>query len=118
MWFWKSFYDQRGTFALTNLVKHKVSFKNKNGNCFQKTTICEIGLSDCNKLIIIIFRSTFIKLPPKTVTYKSYKHFNEKNFVHELDQKLFQGDICKTDNSYSKLPDVCSKLCTYKIKNY
>lgn len=104
------FSDLRDKFALTNLVKHKTCFNNKNGallnvllsnkpNCFQKTTIFETGLSDCHKLVITIFGSTFIKLPLKTITVKSYKHFNEKLFVHEFDQKLIQGDIYKTDDS-------------------
>ena len=104
------FSDLRDKFALTNLVKHKTCFNKKNGallnvlltnkpSCFQKTAIFEAGLSDCHKLVITIFGSTFIKLPLKTITFKSYKHFNEKLFVHEFDQKLIQGDIYKTDDS-------------------
>ena len=84
---------------MTNLVKQKICFKNKNGtildvlltnepNRFQKTAICETGLSNCDQLVITIFRSKFIKLLPKTATCKSY-------------QKLIQGHIYKTDNSYS-----------------
>ena len=92
------FSDLRDTFALTNLVKDKTCLKNKNGNllavihtngpnCFQNTVMSETGLSDCHKLVTTIFRSTFIKLPPKTIRYRSYKTFNKQNFVYELDQK-------------------------------
>lgn len=49
-------------------------------------TICETSLSDCYNLLITI--SICIKLPPKTVIYRSYKNFNEKKFEHELDQQL------------------------------
>ena len=91
------FSDLRDTFALTNLVKDKTCFKNKNGNlldvihpnrpsCFQNTVISETGLSDWHKLVTTIFRSTFMKLPPKTIRYRSYKTFNKQNFVYELDQ--------------------------------
>ena len=30
--------------------------------------------------------------------------------VHELDQKLIQGDIYKTDNSYPKLTEIYSEV--------
>ena len=76
------FSDLRDTFASTNLVKDKTCFKSKNStlldvmltnrpNCLQNTVISETGSSDCHKLVTTIFRSTFIKLPPKTIRYKS-----------------------------------------------
>ena len=76
------FSDPRDTFASTNLVKDKTCFKSKNStlldvmltnrpNCLQNTVISETGSSDCHKLVTTIFRSTFIKLPPKTIRYKS-----------------------------------------------
>ena len=85
------FSDLRDTFALTNLVKDKTCFKNKDGtlldviltnrpNSFQKTVTNETGLSDCHKLVSTVFRSTFIKLPPKTVRYRSYKTYDKKIF--------------------------------------
>ena len=115
------FSDLRDKFALTNLLKDKTCFKNKNGtlldviltnrpNFFQNTVISGTGLSDCHKLVTTIFRSTFIKLPPKTIRYRSYKTFNKQNFIHELDQKLIKGDIYKTDDSYSKLSEIFSEV--------
>ena len=115
------FSDLRDTFVLTNLVKDKTCFKNKDGtlldviltnrpNLFQKTVTTETGLSDCHKLVSTVFRSTFIKLPPKTVRYRSYKTYDKQNFLHELDQKLIQGDIYKTDDSYSKLTEIMSEV--------
>ena len=53
---------------------------------FQKTFVCETGLSDCHKLVATIFRSTFIKLPPEIVKYRRYKNFDENKFCHDLDQ--------------------------------
>ena len=115
----KIFCDLRDTFELTNIVKDKTYFKNKIGtlldviltnrpNCFQNTAISETGLSDCHKLETTVFRSTFI--PRKTLRYRSYKTFNKQNFVHELDQKLIKGYIYKTDDSYSKLPEMSSEI--------
>ena len=64
------------TFNQTNLVKTPTCFKTTRGtlldvlltnkpNSFQKTGVCKIGLRDCHKMVFTIFRSTFIRLPPK-----------------------------------------------------
>ena len=47
-------------------------------NFFQNTVISETGLRDCHKLVTRVFGSTLIKLPPKTIRYRSYKTFNKK----------------------------------------
>ena len=105
--------DLRDTFALINLVKDKslldVILTNR-PNSFQKTVTTETGLSDCHKLVSTVFRSTFIKLRPKTVRYRTYKTYYKQNFLHELNQKLIQGDIYKTDDSYSKLNEIMSEV--------
>ena len=93
-----NFYDLRDIFALTNLVKGETCFKNKSGtllevilinrsNCFQNIVISKTGLSDFHKLVTTIFRSTFIKLPPKTIRYRSFKTLNKQNFFQELGYK-------------------------------
>ena len=102
-------------------MKDKTCFKNKDGtlldvlltnkpNSFQKSVTTKTGLSDCHKLVSTIFRSTFTKLPPKTIKYRSYKTYDKQNFLHELDQRLIQGDIYKTDDSYSKLTEILSEV--------
>ena len=89
---------------LSNLVKLATCFKSSRGTLldvlltnkpksFQKTFVCETGLSDCHKLVATIFRSTFIKLAPKVVKYRSYKNFDEKQFCLDLDQILIKGYI-------------------------
>ena len=71
-----------------------------------KTFVCEIGLSDCHKLVAIIFRSTFIKLPPKVVKYRSYKNFDQNKFCYDLDQILIKGDLYKVKDPYNKLTNI------------
>ena len=72
----------KDTYNLSNLVKSATCFKSSKGTLldmlltnkpksFQKTFVCETGLSDCHKLVVKIFRSTFIKLPTKVVKYRS-----------------------------------------------
>ena len=103
--------DLRDSFALTNLVKDNTCFQNKNGtlldailtnipNCFQNTVIGKNSFSDVH----------FIKLPPKTIRYRSYKTFNIQSFVHELNQKLIKEDIYKEYDSYSKLIEIFSEV--------
>ena len=76
------FSDLKDTYNLSNLVTLTICFKSSRGTLldvlltnkpksFQKTFVCETGLSDCHKLVVKIFRSTFIKLPTKVVKYRS-----------------------------------------------
>ena len=102
------FSDLKDTYNLSNLVKlaFKTCFKSSKGtlldvlltnkpNGFHTTFVCETGLSDCHKLVATIFRSKFIKLPPKVVNYRSCKNFDENKFCHDLDQILIKGDLYK-----------------------
>ena len=98
------FSDLHDTYNLSNLVKLATCFKSGKSTLldglltnkpksFQKTFVCETGLSDCHKLVATIFRSKFIKLPPKVVKYRSYKNFDENKFCGDLDQILIKGDL-------------------------
>ena len=105
------------TFNLINLVKASTCFKTTRGalldvlltnqpNSLPKTGICETRLSDCHKMVFTIFRSTFIRLPPKIIKYRNYKGFNENIFCHELDQTLLKSEIYKSKDPYSKLTEI------------
>ena len=61
-------------------------------------------------LITTTLRSTFRKLPPKTVKYRNYKNFNKTVLLHELDQKLIQGDLYRPDDPYFKLTEIIPSL--------
>ena len=62
--------------------------------------VCETGLSHCHKLAATTFRSTFIKLPPNAVKYRSNKNFDENKFCCDLDEILINGDLYKTNDPY------------------
>ena len=113
------FSDLKDTYNLSNLVKSATCFKSSKGTLldvlltnkpesFQKTFVCETGLSDCHKLVATIFRSTCIRLPPKVVKYRSYKNFDESKFCHDLDQILIKGDIYRAKDPYNKLTNILS----------
>ena len=98
------FSDLKDTYNLPNLVKSATCFKSSKGTLldvllttkpksFQKTFVCETGLSDHHELVATIFRSTFMKLPSKIIKYRSYKNFDENKFCRNLDQILIKGYI-------------------------
>ena len=96
------FPNLKDTYNPSELVKSATYFRSSKGTLldgiitnkpksFQKTIVCETGLSYYHKLVATIFKSAFIKLPPKVVKYRSYKNFNENKFCLDLDQILIKG---------------------------
>ena len=81
-----------------------------NLNFLQKTGVCETGLNDCHKMVIAIFRSTFVRLLPKIIKYRNFKGFNENIFCHELDLTLLKGEIYKSEDPYSKLTEIFQEI--------
>ena len=51
---------------------------------FTRKDIFEKSFSDHQKLILSVFRSYFIRIPPKTIEYRKCKNFNETVFFHSL----------------------------------
>ena len=56
---------------------------------FQKTHIVETELSDYYKMISTFFKACSSKLKTKVIYYRSYKKFNESNFVCSLNKANF-----------------------------
>ena len=84
---------------LSNLIKEPTCFRSQNGTLldliltnrprnFMKSQVFELGLSDCHKLVCSILRDSFKKLPPKIITYRYQKDFDQQNFSRDLDKKL------------------------------
>ena len=52
---------------------------------FQNTFVLETGLSDFHLMKLTDMRKIFEKLKPRTINYRSYKHFsNRESLLHEL----------------------------------
>jgi len=84
---------------LFNHMKSKTCFKSIEGSCIdlilsnqkfslQHTNSFDTGLSDFHHLISTELKSTYSKLPPRNVTYRSFKNFNEKHFLDDLSNSL------------------------------
>ena len=70
---------------------------------FQKTIVCETGPCDQNLLPATVLRSTFVKLPAKFIRHRSYKHFPENIFCHELNKVLIQGELYRSKDRPQKI---------------
>ena len=51
---------------------------------FKNSETIETGLSDFHKLVMTSFRSTFERLRPTKIQYRSYKKFNEADFLKDI----------------------------------
>ena len=104
------------TFDLTNLIKANTCFKSSNQtsidvilinrpSSFQKCGVITTGLSGCHKMIATFFRSYFSRLPPKTITYRSFRYFGTKDFLYELENKL-RSKECDGGVEYDDLTNI------------
>ena len=94
---------------MTNIINGKTCFKAQKGtsinvlltsrpSSFHKTGVFETGFSDHHKLILSVFLSYFIRIPPKNIEQRNYKNLNETVFLHDLDQELLKGEMYKSNN--------------------
>ena len=95
-----------GNYCLYNLIKKPTCFKRQTGTCidliltnkkyfFQFSDTFEIGLSDCHTLVYTMLKSTFYKLPPKKIIYRSYKSFDGNQFINEVASDLQNSLVSK-----------------------
>ena len=56
-------------------------------------------------MILIFFHSYFPRLPPKTITYRSFRYFKTRDFLYELQNKLSAKE-CNGRVKYDDLMDI------------
>ena len=64
-------------------------FSSNKPKSFFKTYTTETGLSDYHKLISTFFKSKAPKLKSKVIFCRNYNKFDEKSFLHDLENKNF-----------------------------
>ena len=117
------------TYNFKNLIKEKTCFKNTdNPSCidliltnknrsFLSTQVIETGLSNHHKMTVTVLRSYFKKSKPKTISYRSYKNFNVKEFRNELQKQLTADEIgLDCENFVNNFISVLDKHAPYKEK--
>ena len=113
-------YGKLGTFCklfyLTNLIhsetclmkNHKSTIDlfltNKPKSSF-KTYTTDTSLNDYHKLISTFFKSKVPKLKPKVIFYRNYKKFDEKSFLHYLQNKNFSMSSNDPNVNYKSITE-------------
>ena len=72
---------------------------------FQKTHVVETGLSDYHKMISTFFKACSSKLKTKVIYYRSYKKFNESDFLCSLNKANFNFFKNDPNQNYNLLTD-------------
>ena len=87
-------------YDLKSLIKKPTCFKNpEKPSCidltlinkprsFIKTDVIETGLSDYHKLVTTVIKMHFAKSEPSIITYRSYKKFENKKFMDNLNAEI------------------------------
>ena len=90
--------DFMNLFDLKNLVREPTCFKSSNPRCidlmltnrgrnFQQTTAIETGLSDFQKMVVTVLKTSFDKQKPNVVNYRDYRNFRDEVFFDRIFRK-------------------------------
>ena len=94
--------DLLDVYNLTNKVSGPTCFKNPENpssidvilcNCPCRISSCLnecIGVSDCHNITVAASKMFAPKLPPKQIIYRSYKNYNEEDYIKDLQETPFQ----------------------------
>ena len=113
--------------ALFSMIHEPTCFKNPDGRCidlmltnkkysFKNTQTFDTGESDFHRLIYTMFKTTFVKLPPKSIKYRCYKKFEISVFENDLATKLLgisPNDYSLFEKSFNEILD---KHAPLKVK--
>ena len=66
----------------------------------------ETGLSDFHKMTISVLKMHFRKLPPKVISYRDFKNFENDRFMNSL-----QSALNNQNSNYVKNPDLFFNIC-------
>ena len=106
----KTFCD---TYDFSNLIKGPTCFQsddpssidviltNKNRSFIHSKSIMN-GLSDHHSFVCTMLKTTIKKLKPTKINYRSFKNFNEKYFLVDLENKIKKIDFSKPKNDFTK----------------
>ena len=112
------------SYCLNSLIKQPTCFKNpENPSCidliltnkarsFQSTCLIETGLSDFHRMTISVLKMPLCKLPPKVISYRDFKIFENERFITSLQSTLESQNIDCIKN-----PDLFFEICQ-KVFNH
>ena len=50
------------------------------------------------------------QLPPKNISYRDYKNFNQNEFLYELDQEMIKGKFYNEKDQYESFSNLFKKV--------
>ena len=77
---------------------------------FQITNVTETGVRDCHKLITTFIKSHTSRLKPQNEHQRSYKNFNEEQFLSDVKEADFSFITGNPDENYLVLTNVFSNI--------
>ena len=129
--------DLCDSYDLLNLVSKPTCFKSETETLldviltnspdhFKCTEIMDTGLSDFHRMTFAVKKGTINQLKPRSINYRSYKHFNEDNFNRDIGYIPFHSTEIFDDFSdrfwafnylYREVLDEHAPMKTAKPKN-
>ena len=112
---------------LKSLIQSPTCYKNpENPKCidlmlsnypksFQSSYTIESGLSDFHKMTIAILKTTYKRLPPKQIKYRSFRNFSQQDFRQELNN-LFTDDNLTFSPAFNEIVKILDRLAPTKTK--
>ena len=110
------------SYSLNSPIKQPTRFKNPENpdliltnkpRSFQSTCVIETGLSDFHRMTVSVLKTHFRKLPPKVVTYRDFKKFENEKFMDSLKLTLNSQDV-----DYTKNPQLFFELCRNELEHH
>ena len=83
---------------------------------FQQTQTFETGMSDHHVMIYTMFKTTFVKMPPKIKKYRCYKNFSMESFLDDLVRYLMVTTTTNFDDYECIFTDILNKHAPIKKK--
>ena len=75
---------------------------------FQNSDVIVAGLSNFQKMIVTVMKTTFEKWDPQIIHYRNYRKYNNYNFRQDLLSTLIMENI-NLINGLQKFIDICMK---------
>ena len=109
------------SYSFNSLIKQPKCFKNPedpsyidliltNKPCsFQTKCVIETGLSDSHRMTISVLKMHFRKLPPKIISYRDLKKFDNERFMDSLQHTLGQESFDWSKN-LDELYEICHTI--------
>ena len=114
-------FDLCDTFSLSNLVNRVTCVKPQSDTSidviptnrlrsFCNTSLIQIDLTDCHKMIVSVFRAFFKRFPAKFIECRNYKIFDQNEFLRNLNQDLIKSNSCNNEQQYDIFTSICRRV--------